>query len=83
MTLNEIVIQATVYIVSLIHMYWYTKTVFSDGGGLDTDEPNGMWLFLTLCPFVNSLTSFVVWMVIGHPKEGVGITVSKFFNIKK
>lgn len=74
----------TIYILSTLRMYFWTKNAYSKDGTLKDHSSTLLDFFFTFCPFVNTIFSiFVVTSFSIDGKENKKLNFDKLFNIKK
>lgn len=70
------------YVGSAAYVYNWFRIAYSKGGRWEYSSAIPLDIFLTLCPWVNTVV--FVMCVLLPPKEGDPVfTVEKFFRIKK
>jgi hypothetical protein len=73
-----------VYLVSVMGMYTWVKTAYSEGGYLSNCTLNNSHVWMTFIPLANTLASLVGWIGF-YPldKEQRELNLERFFQIKK
>lgn len=74
-----IIILISIYLLSVLGMWYFIHITHSKGGIWEHLSPNETDLLITLCPLVNTIFCILSWAFLFVEK----LDLSKFFNIKK
>ena len=74
------------YVIPLIYLWWFHKTIYSPKGKFKNSTPDGSEVFITLIPIVNFIAAFVYLLFDGPyelTKKNKRTFANYFFCVKK